>query len=323
MKIQIVIAVVVLLALLGGYLLIKGPLAKDKKYNWNLEVTKPLEYDMSLIGISYHKAGEEVTRYTTMNPFSGWSGMAAGRVLHNKATEYLPDSVKLSWKEINTDVTYALEFEFPKQQVIAYLDDNYDLLKQKWGSDYPRGQLSFKVGIAPDGFVTLWFSDMDVNTSGFALEVASFRAAVMDNSKNVQAHKTSPKPISNVRFGTPHFYTFTGENVVAIQVLYHNGEANSINLKNENGSVLEKINKKRGWAVAKEITVNWFDTQGKGYKSTYTVEINALPKDTLEYSLATQFIYLLDRLNVPDGEWNQLTDKHIIQLTEMKRQAIN
>lgn len=43
---------------------------------------------------------------------------------------------------------------FPKQKIIDYWNENYDLQQQKWGTDYPQGQLSLKLGIAPDGMIT-------------------------------------------------------------------------------------------------------------------------------------------------------------------------
>ena len=308
----------ILLVVLGIYYFYSSSSSNDQTYNWSLEVTKPLDYEMELKNISYHKADKEIYRYTSMNSFSGWSGSAAGSVLHAKNKEYLPDSVKLSWKETATNITYTAAFVFPKQQIIDYWKESNELLQQKWGADYSQGQLSLKLGIAADGMMTLWFSDMDINTSGFALEVASYKAT--DASKEQQTDIKSSTPLSNTRFGTPHFYTFEGENVVAISVLYHNGEVNTISLKHRNGSLLENINTNRGWGLAKKMIVHWFDKNGKGYKSTYEV---ALPKDTLGKPLETQVIYLLDRPNTPDEEWNLLTNKHVFELTETERKAIN
>lgn len=318
MKLRLIIIGFALLAIVGVYYFSNS--SSDQTYNWNLELTKPLEYKIELKNISYHKEGTEIFRYTTMNTFSGWSGNTGGNVLHAKSKEYLPDSVKLSWKETITNTTYVTAFAFPKQEIINYWNENYKLLQQKWGVDHPKGQLSLTVGIAPDGIITVWFSDMDINTSGFALEIKSYRATVNDTAKEQQAVISSSKFIPNIRFGTPHFYTFEKENVVAISILYHNGESNTINLKNKNGSILEKINKTRGWSLAKEIIVHWFDKEGKGYKSTYEIGLNKFPKDTIGN---THLIYLLDRLSTPDGEWNMFTDKHIFQLTETKRKIIN
>ncbi len=311
----------VLIVILGTYYFSSNSSTYDQKYNWSLELTKPLDYEMELKNISYYKADKEIFRYTSMNSFSGWSGSAAGSVLHNKIKEYLPDSIKLSWEEITTHITHEAAFVFPKQQIIAYWNENYELLQQKWGADYPQGQLSLKLGIAADGMMTLWFSDLDINTSGFALEVATYKAT--DISKEQQTDINPPTTVSNIRFGTPHFYTFEGENVVSINILYHNGEANTINLKHKNGSLLENINMNRGWGLAKKITVHWFDTDGKGYKSIYEVAIQELPKNTLEKSLETQIIYLLDRPNAPEEEWNLFTNKHVFELTETERKVIH
>ena len=311
----------ILLAIVAIFYFLNSSGSNDQTYNWSLELTKPLDYEMELKNISYYKADKEIFRYTSMNSFSGWSGSAAGSVLHTKIKEYLPDSVKLSWKETTTNITYGAAFEFPKQQILDYWNENYALLEQKWGADYPQGQLSLKLGIAADGMMTIWFSDMDINASGFALEVASYKAT--DSSKELQTNISPSTAVSNIRYGTPHFYTFEGENVVAISVLYHNGESNTISLKHKNGSLLENINTTRGWGLAKKMTVHWFDKDGKGYKSMYEVDLNKLPKNRLEKSLETQIIYLLDRPNAPDEEWNRLTNKHLFELTETERKAIN
>ncbi|MFT5892276.1 MAG: hypothetical protein ACI9Y7_002386 [Dokdonia sp.] len=321
MKKPMIIIGLILLVILGTYYFSSSSSTYDQRYNWSLELTKPLDYKMELKNISYYKADKEIFRHTTMNSFSGWSGSAAGSVLHNKIKEYLPDSVKLSWEETETAITYTAAFVFPKQQIIDYWNENYELLQQKWGADYPKGQLSLKLGIAADGMMTLWFSDMDINTSGFALEVASYKAT--DISKEQQTDINPSTAVPNIRFGTPHFYTFEGENVVAISILYHNGESNTMSLKRKNGSLLENINANRGWGLVKKMTVHWFDKDGKGYKSTYEVGLNELPKNRLGKSLETQIIYLLDRSNAPDEEWNTWTDTHIFELTETERKTIH
>ncbi len=324
MKTPLMIALLILLVLLGIYLLSKSPLIAGKTYDWSLQMTKPLDYDISVNKISYHKADKEIYRYTSMNVFSGWSGVATGSVLHNKPTNYLPDTVKLSWTENNTDITYATEFVFPKEKVLDYWNKNYELLKQKRGADYQKGQLSLELGIAPDGIITLWFSDMDVNTSYIALEVESYKANTKDSSKQLKAKLNSTDTVLGLRFGAPHFYTFEADNIVAISVLYHNGEANTISLKNENDSILESVNKERGWGLVKNIIVHWFEHNGKGYKSTYKVNLQELTiKDSLEKFRNTDFVYLLDKQDTPDGEWNKLTNKHVFQLTEIERKTIN
>ncbi len=323
MKLSLVITLLVILALAGVYFLTKSTYTKEKKYNWNLELTKPLAYDIQLQNISYYRGEEEIIRNTTLNIFSGWSGMASGNVLHAKATEYLPDRVKLSWKDVGINKTYTLEFEFPKQTIVAYWNENYALLQQKWGNDHPQGPLSLKVGVAPEGQVTLWLSDMDVNASGFAVEVASY-VATLEAISQESTVKNTVSTTANLRFGTPHFYPFTTENVVAINILYRNGESHTINLKKENGSLLDNINKKRGWGMAKEIMVHWFDRDGKGYTATYEISLDELHiKDTPENLREIQFVYLLGRQNTPDGAWNKLTNKRIFQLTETKQKVIN
>lgn len=323
MKTPLIIIFIALLVILGVYHFSKRSRANDQTYNWNLELTKPLDYEMELKNITYYKAGKEIYRYTTLNSFSGWSGSASGSVLHAKIKEYLPDSVKLVWKETITNITYTAAFEFPKQKIVNYWTENYVLQQEKWGTEYPQGQLSLKLGLAPGGMMTLWWYDLDINISGFAMQIESYKATTNDSTKESQTTVNTPTTVSNTRFGTPHFYTFEGENVVAISIKYYNGELNSISLKHKNGSLLETINTDRGWGLAKEIIVHWFDKEEKGYKSTYKVDIQELPENILENPHDTHIIYLLDRPNVPDGEWNTFTNSHIFEVTESQRETIN
>ncbi len=326
MKLSLFFAMLLLLTLLGAYLFSKGSFTGDKKYNWNLALTKPLDYELSIQHLTYYKADKEIFRHTTMNIFSGWSGGSVGRVLHNELTNYLPDSVKLSWQETETNLTYTATFLFPKEKIIAYWEANNALLQQKYGKDYPEGQLSLKLGIAPEGFLSLWFADLDINTSGFAIQLESYRATSDDPVSAQQTDLGSINRLANKRFGTPQFHTFTGENVVAIHVLYHNGETNSINLKKKNDSYFVRINQQRGYGLAKKMTVHWFDQAGQGYQSTYALDLTEVPaalKDTTKKFEKTHLIYLLDRPNTPDAAWNKLTDKQIFQLTEVKRDTMN
>lgn len=323
MKSFLIVATIILLVIVGVYYFSTRSGANDQTHNWNVELTKPLDYEIEFKNISYYKAAKEIYRYTTLNSFSGWSGSAPGNVLHTKPKEYLPDSVKLSWTETSSNISYAAAFEFPKQKLLDYWNENYALQQQKWGTDYPKGPLSLKLGIAPEGMMTLWLYDLDVNTSGFAIEIESYKVTTDHSKKESQTIIHSPTAISNIRFGTPHFYPFEGENVVAMSVRYYNGELNSISLKQENGSILETINTDRGWGLAKEIIVHWFDKEGKGYKSTYKVNIEELPKNVLENPQDTHMIYLLDRPNTPDEEWNTYTNSHIFEVTESQRENMN
>ncbi|MFK8105199.1 MAG: DUF2931 family protein [Saprospiraceae bacterium] len=325
MKLPLLLTVLVLLTLLGAFLYAKNIFTTDKKYNWTLELTKPLDYELSIQNINYYKADKEIFRHTTMNNFSGWSGGTVGRILHNKLTDFLPDSVTISWKETETGLVYSSSFRFPKDKIIAYSNANYALLRQKYGKDYPEGQISLKLGIAPSGLLSLWFADQDINTSGFAMQVAVYRATVSSPTKAQQTVTDSIPIIANKRFGTPQFYTFEGENVVALHVLYHNGETNSINLKNETDSHFVRINQEQGYGLAKRISVHWFDKDGRGYRSTYELALEEVPtslKDASDKFQQTKLIYLLDRVNRPDAAWNKLTDKHIFQLKEVKRRPM-
>lgn len=323
MKTPLTITTIILLVIIGVYYFSKNSGTNDQTHNWNLELTKPLDYEIELENISYYKAAKEIYRYTTLNSFSGWSGSTPGNVLHTKSKEYLPDSVKLSWRETSTDITYTAAFEFPKQKTLDYWNDNYALQQQKWGTEYPQGSLSLKLGIAQGGMMTLWLYDLDINTSGFALEIDSYKAIASDDTKESQMAINALNSVSHARFGTHHFYTFEGENVVAMSIKYYNGEVQTINLKHENGSLLENINTDRGWALAKEIIVHWFDKEGKGYKSTYTIDIQELSKNIQENPQDTHMIYLLDRPNVPNAEWNTYENFHIFEVTVHTRQTIN
>lgn len=319
MKLSGGIALLIFLILIGSYLLYKRLDKNKRTYNWNLELTKPLDYDMVIKNISYRTEGKEIFRSTTLNNRAGWSGIGIGRVLYDKINEFLPDTVQVAWEEKNTDSAYTLEFAFPKQQVLDYWNANYGLLKQKYGADYPKGQLSLRLGLAPEGQVTLWMSDLDTNTTGFALEVAAYRASD-DKTKGKPVETTPGQAIGNRRFGPAHFYAFEGENVVSIYVDYQNGEAHTISQKSESNSILAQMNSQRGWGIAKSITVTWFDKSKQGYRSTYEVELSATAVNTiLELPQTTPFIYLLDRPNEPSAEWNRLSENYIFQLSEVKR----
>lgn len=318
----ITISILILLGIV--FYIYKSPLnSKDKMYNWNLELTRPLDYDIKIKNIYYYKDSKELKRQTTLNSTLGWSGNGTGRVLHNKIKEYLPDNVKLSWQETENDISYNVEFPFPKQKILDYWNQNHNLLKEKWGKDYPQGQLSLKLGVSPGGLVVLWLNDPDINASEFSMEIATFTA----NAKNIIKEKLeelkSSFAINQLRYGTPHFYPVEEKNVVAINVDYYNGESNSINLKRKNGSLLEQINSERGWGLAKLITVHWFTKEEIGYKSTYNVNLEKSPfKNKLETLNTGHLIYLLDRPKSENEEWMNFTDKHVFQLKEVQRELI-
>jgi len=324
MKALLFIALVIFLILLGFYLFTKNSPKYDQAYNWDLGLTKPLDYDINFENIAYYKEGKEVYRQTTMNNLAGWSGMATGTLLHNKIKERLPDSVRLSYTENETKVVYSAAFAFPAKMIVDYWNENYGLLQQKWGADYPQGQLSLKLGIAPNGMLSLWISDLDINTSGFAMQIDNYKATTDETQKDRHPNEGLPTTISNIRFRTTQFYTFEGQNVVAIDIRYRNGESQAISLKSDNGSLLEVVNANRGWGIAQRITVHWFDNEGKWYRSTYQVGLGeALTDSIMKKPFDTHLIYLLDRPNDPSGEWNKTTNTHIIQLVEESRETTN
>lgn len=182
MKSPLIITAIFLGALLALYLLINSSLMNGKKYDWNLELTKPQEYEVEVANVTYYNGSKEIYRLTSMPPYTDWVGTAGGRVLHGTAKIALPDSMKISWKEVKTGAEYTGKFKFPGGQAVAYWNDNYKLQQEKWGKDYPQGPLSLKLGIAPGGVMTLWFSDLDVNTSDFAIELASHQAKTEDQT---------------------------------------------------------------------------------------------------------------------------------------------
>lgn len=297
---------------------------KSKIYNWNLGIATPLGYDISVEKVNFFKDDKEIKRLTNSNLNQGWSGVNYERVLHAKIKEYLPDTVKLSWKEKNTDKAYLLNFAFPKKKVLEYWIKNQKLLKEKLGADYPEGQLSLKIGIAPDGLAVLWFSDMDINTSNFAIEIESYKAIEM----KVDTRETSLTEAyvfrQKYRFGEPYFYPFLNKNAVNIHVEYYNGESNSINLKKDNNSVLTQVNTKRGWSFAKTITVSWFDTDNTGYKSIYNVEWSVLPiRKDYRTLRKTNFIYLMDRLKTTLENQEIMENSQVFELKETKREYID
>lgn len=321
MKLSLTITLIAIVALLVLYFLFNGSLPGMKKYDWNLELTKPQDYEVEVKNVTYYQAGKEIYRNTSMPPYTDWVGTAGSRVLHGDLTAALPDSMKITWKEAKTGAVYTGGFEFPGEEAVAYWNDNYKLQQQKWGADYPKGPLAFKLGIAPGGLMTLWFSDLDVNTSSFAFELASYRAQVT-LAEDLAAEVVTFDATWDLRFGSPQFHAFEGENVVAIRVTSHNGELSVLSVKNENDSILERVNDKRGWGLAKRIKVTWFDAAGQGYHSFYEASSTDLPAtDKLGQLRRTPFIYLLDRPDAPGAAWNKLVDKHILRLTEVKREA--
>lgn len=294
----------------------------EKRYDWNMGMTKPVDYDISVERVLFLRGSQETYRYTTMNTVSGWGGSASGTVLHNTSKAYLPDSIKLAWTEANTGVRYAGVLAFPKKKVAEYYKENYDLLTEKWGSDYPVGQLSLKLGIAPGGLLTLWFSGMDTRTSGFGMEVDSYR--VKPEGRAEEQGQVATPLSENLRFGAIHYYPFEGENPVGIYTLFHNGESQGIGLKEESNSVIKRINGERGWGPAKEIVLQWFDKAGQGYRWTYEVPLSAFPKlDGSALPHNEEIVYLLDRENTPAGEWNLLPDKHVLELKALRKEKLN
>jgi len=321
MKLPLTITLIAVLALLLIYFLFNGSLPGVKKYDWNLELTKPQNYKVKIQNVTYYVGNKEIYRQTSMPPYTEWVGAAGGRVLHVDSKATLPDSMKITWKEVKTGAAYTGKFKFPGEEAVAYWNDNYQLQQQKWGADYPKGPLSFKLGIAPGGLLTLWFSDLDVNTSGFALELVSHRAkTTIAGDKSAEAFVFDP--VFDLRFGTPQFHAFEGKNVVAIKVTYHNGELEVVSTKSANDSILKRLNDVRGWGLAKNIRVTWFDAAGQGYRSFYDASSKSLPaSDTWSKLNNTSFIYLLDRPDAPGAAWNKLTEKYVLQLTEVKREA--
>lgn len=292
-------------------------------YNWDIELTHPKGFDVAINNISYFRDGKEFKRLTSKGNI-GWSGSKYGSVLHSKVSDYLPDIVKVSWQEKISDKSYELEFNFPKEKVLEYWNRNKALLKDKWGSDYEDDELSLRLGMAPGGFVVLWLSGYDINTSNYAVELETYKA------KEIGAHMNDLNTDGtfvlrqNLRFGTPHFYPKFNENVVSLYVTYYNGEAETINLKNTNGSVLKEVNTSKGWSFAKSITTIWFDTEGIGYRSTYEMDWDKLPPRKNWATLRNaNFVYLLDRQDDDVSEWNALKNRHVIELMESSRELMS
>ena len=323
MKSQLTVALIALLPLLIAYLLLSGALT-GKKYDWNLELTKPRDYEVEIKNVTYLKGNGEIYRYTSMPPHTDWAGYAGGRVMHASPKAVLPDSMKVTWTEVKTGAVYTGGFAFPGEAAVAYWNDNYRLQQGKWGTDYPQGPLAFRLGVAPGGLMTLWFFALDVNTSGFALALGSYQATVTANGAQ-KAEVFSFDPVFDQRFGAPGFYAPEGENVVAIRVQYHNGELSTLKtkIKSENESILDAVNGQRGWGLAKTIRVTWFDSTDQGYHSYYEVTSAELPdKDTWSKLRRTPVVYLLDRTDAPDAEWNKLPEKHLVSLTRVRLEKI-
>lgn len=319
------VSIASILILILAFFIWRTLASKDAKtYNWDLELTNPKDYTIIFKNISYFKDNKEFKRLTSINT-DGWVGNKFGNVLHSKIKEYLPDSVKLAWKEENSGIEYTLDFEFPKQKVLDYWNKNHRLLENKWGADYTKGQLPLKLGLAPGGLVALWLSNMDVNASNFAIEVENYQAiqknSNITNSKALGSYVFKQK----IRLGTPHFYPVIGKNVVNIYVEYYNGESQSINTKSKNESILYHVNNKRGWSFVKSIVVTWFNENDakNGYKSTYHVAWSLLPiRKNYTTLRKTNFVYLLDRNDTLDGEWNTLGSKHVFELSEISREKM-
>lgn len=318
------ILVLITITIIVIYVSVKNSNSEDNAtYNWNLGLTKPLDYNIDIKKISYLINEKEIYRNTNLNSLAGWSGVSSGITLHNKIKDRLPDRIELLWEENETKKEYSTEFLFPKKKVLDYWNKNHDLLLKKWGKDYPKGQLSLQLGIAPGGIVVLWLSSLDINTTPFAIEVETYTAKVKGSTTNGSDTLRQSGSIALRRFGTPHFYTFEEKNIVAIDVLFHNGESNTLNLKKENNSILEITNTKRGWSLSKQITVHWFNEENIGYKSLFKVDITDLPTKTEKnISDGTHLIYLLNTPDINNGEWNKFEDKYIFQLEEVKRETI-
>lgn len=322
MRLPLIITSILIVAiLLGAFLLfVKSGEGTHKAINWNLELTKPLDYEIDVKNVSFIKEGIEMYREVSMNSLQGWTGASGGRVLHNKQKEFLPDSIKLTWEEEATGIFYYGSFKFPREKVLDLWNHNYLLLQEQWGHDYPRGQLSLKLGLAPGGLAVLWLADLDVNTSGFAIEVESFAASI----KGVDSAIITPTSINQTRYGFSHFYPPLHDNVVSIYVIYYNGEENSINIKKQNKSILEKINADIGWGLTRMIVVHWFDEDNLGYKSTYEVDLQdeSIKNAIQNFRSNTKLIYLLDR-EIDDIDLDRKSDEqYVFQLKEVKRELM-
>lgn len=291
-------------------LLIKNPYLLNKnQINWNLELTTPSDYEIENIKLLYYYKGHEIKRSTARSN-DGWNGILYGNVLFIKEKEFLPDSVKLSWSEAQSKTKFNIDFAFPKEKVIEYWTTTNKLNKKQWGNHFTEDQLRLKLGISSKGLITLWFSGLDINTTFFAIEVESYMV------------KQNTNPITKVlqeRYSEPFFSTFneTDKNIVSIHIDYFNGEQQTINKKKSNNSLLEAINNKRGWGIAKKISVTWFDKKNEGYRSVYEVNENQIPQSINQ---STHLIYLLDHSNKKNKSWESFEEKHFLFLTESKRE---
>ncbi|WP_298504871.1 DUF2931 family protein [uncultured Maribacter sp.] len=323
MKSFLILTSVVVIILIGVFLFFNTYFfSDDKTYNWNIEITKPSDYQINLKNITYFKNKKILNRYSSMNAAgTEWSGANTGRVLHNKKKDYLPDTVNITWEEEKTGILYTTNFIFPMQKVLDLWKKNNTLLKKKWGENYAEGQLSMKIGLGPNGLVVLWINLDDIYTAEFSLEVDTFYA-----TSNTDENKMNTSfGIFQDRFGAPHFCTKKeGRNEVAILVTYYNGESNTIMLKKENNTLLKAVNSKRGWGLAKSIMVDWFTKEGIGYKSFYKVDLKEfISLNKVNELQSPEIIYLLDTTTLPNEYLIKLKNKVVLELKEEKRENIS
>ena len=129
MKLPLTIALVVVV-LLALYLFFNGSLPGGKKYDWSLELTKPADYRVEIQNVTYYTGSKEIYRLTSMPPYTDWVGTAGGRVMHGAAKVALPDSMKISWKEVGTGAVYTGGFAFPGPEAVSYWNDTHKVSRE-------------------------------------------------------------------------------------------------------------------------------------------------------------------------------------------------
>lgn len=143
-------------------------MSKYPEYRWNVSESAPKEYPMQIIDGDFEALdGYQKGIPTRVNLYNGW-GEGRSRMATGKEELPVPKSFGITWYSYREDVFYRGDFVLPTEKINKLIEESK---KPRPFTGIVREGGSFIVGIAPEGFVTVWMQGLGFGSvifTGFA-----------------------------------------------------------------------------------------------------------------------------------------------------------
>lgn len=175
----------------------KQTMSKYPEYRWNVSESAPKEYPMRIIDgdfealDGYHKGIP-----TRVNLYNGW-GTGRSRMATGRDEMPIPKSFAVTWYSYREDTFYRGEFALPIEEISKLFEA---VKKPRPFTAVVSEGADFIVGLAPEGFVVVWFRGRGLGRvviAGFAKPVDDVPPEVIFNYPDMNKEQIRAKIIQS------------------------------------------------------------------------------------------------------------------------------